>query len=323
MTARRAPAPEPAPPRRPRQRRHDPAPLADPVVPPGPSPVDLHTHTRRSDGVLEPADLVGAAAAAGVTTLAITDHDTLSGYREVVAGGAVPAGLTLIPGVEINALVTRDLGLWEGELHILGFGMDPTDEAFEAALSVQRDQRRIRFGRTVERLRDLGLGIDAQVEALVTDGNDALGRPTLARALIAAGHAESVEDAFRRLLGHGCPAYVPRLGLGPAEAIAAIRAAGGLAALAHFREAPDRPDVIAELVEAGLGGLEVYYRTFDRASVEAVGQVGERAGLIPTGGSDYHGDTGPYAAAHAQLWVPQEAVRALLARVGLPTSTAG
>jgi predicted metal-dependent phosphoesterase TrpH len=315
--------PEQEPPRRSRQRRHDPAPVADPVVPPGPTPVDLHTHPRRSDGVLEPSDLVGAAAASGVTTLAITDHDTLAGYREVMAGGQVLAGLTVIPGVEINALVTRDLGLWEGELHILGFGMDPTDEAFEAALSAQRDQRRIRFGRTVERLRDLGLAIDAQVETLATDGNDALGRPTLARALIAAGHAESVEDAFRRLLGHGCPAYVPRLGLGPVEAIAAIRAAGGLAALAHFREAPDRADVIAELVEAGLGGLEVYYRTFDRPAVEAVAEVAERAGLIATGGSDYHGDTGSYAEAHAQVWVPPEAGRALLARVSLPPSTAG
>lgn len=323
MTAGRAPAPEPASPRRSRRRRHDPAPLADPVVPPGPSPVDLHTHTRRSDGVLEPADLVRAAAVSGVTTLAITDHDTLAGYREVVAGDAIPAGLTLIPGVEINALVTGDLGLWEGELHILGFGMDPAHDAFEAALSAQRDQRRIRFARTVDRLRDLGLGIDAQVDALATDGNDALGRPTLARALIAAGYAESVEDAFRRLLGHGCPAYVPRLGLGPTEAIAAIRSAGGLAALAHFREAPDRPDVIAELVDAGLGGLEVYYRTFDRAAVEAVGQVAERAGLLATGGSDYHGDTGPYAEAHTRVWVPPEAGQALLARVGQPASAQG
>jgi len=309
----------PAAPSRPRRRRHDPAPQPDPIIPPEPSPVDLHTHTRRSDGVMEPAALVATAAACGVTTLALADHDTLAGYRDVVAAGAVPAGLRLIPAVEINALVTRDLGLWEGELHILGFGMDPDDEVFEAIMEAQRAQRRIRFDRTVDRLRELGLGIDAQVATMAPDGNDALGRPTIARALIAAGHAESVEDAFRRLIGHGCPGYVPRLGLGPAEAIAAIRAAGGLAALAHFREAPDRIAIVRELVEAGLGGLEVHYRTFDRSTVDAVGAVARSLGLLATGGTDYHGDTGTYAEAHAQIWVPPEAGDELTARIGLPS----
>jgi predicted metal-dependent phosphoesterase TrpH len=303
--------------RRPRRRRHDPWTAWEPIVPPAPSTIDLHTHTRRSDGVLEPSELVRAAASAGVATLALTDHDTLAGYREVTAAG-VPSGLTLIPGVEINALVTRDLGLWEGELHILGFGMDPDDETFEAALAGQRDQRRIRFDRTVDRLREIGLGIDAQVATLARDGNDALGRPTVARALIAAGHATTVEDAFRRLLGHGCPAYVPRLGLGPMEAIATIRAAGGLPALAHFSEAPARIDIVRELVEAGLGGLEVYYRSFDQATVDAVGAVAADLGLIATGGSDYHGDTGTYAESHARLWVPPPVGDALIARLDSP-----
>lgn len=293
-----------------RRRRHDPAPIVDAVVPPAPSPVDLHTHTRRSDGVLAPSDLVAAAVACGVTTLAITDHDTLAGYREVVAAGLPPA-LALVPGIEINALVTRDLGLWEGELHILGFGMDPDDDAFEGTLAAQREQRRRRFDRTVARLRELGLSIDRQVAAMPVDGDDALGRPTIARALIAAGHAETVEDAFRRLLGHGCPAYVPRLGLGPVEAIAAIRAAGGLAALAHFREAPVRLEVVTELVEAGLRGLEVYYRSFNRIVVQSVGRVAKQLGLIATGGSDYHGDTGTYAESHGGLWVPADVAATL------------
>jgi 3',5'-nucleoside bisphosphate phosphatase len=298
-----------------RRRRHDPTPASHPVVPPAPSSIDLHTHTLRSDGVLDPPALVLAAAAAGVTTLAITDHDTLAGYRDILAADVAPAGMTLIPGVEINALVTRDLGLWEGELHILGFGMDPDDAAFEATLAGQREERRIRFDRTVDRLREIGIGIDAQVATLARDGNDALGRPTIARALMAAGHAESVEDAFRRLLGHGGPAYVPRLGIGPVEAISTIRAAGGIPALAHFREAPEREDVVRELVEAGLGGLEVYYRSFDQAAVEAVGEVARRLGLLPTGGSDYHGDISTYAESHAQLWVPPDVGAALVSRL--------
>ena len=298
-----------------RRRRHDPVAPGRAVVPPAPSTIDLHTHTTRSDGVLEPADLVQAAWSAGVRLLSLTDHDTLAGYREVVTAGTVPRGLTLIPGVEINALVTRDLGLWEGELHILGFGMDPGDEEFEASMVAQREQRRLRFSRTVDRLRQIDLPIDEQVATLTPGADDALGRPTIARALIAAGFATSVEDAFTRLIGHGMPGYVPRAGMGPSEAINAIRAAGGVAVLAHFREAPQRPDVIKELVEAGLGGLEVFYRSFDVAAVEAVGVVARDAGLLATGGTDYHGDLGPYAESHAQLWVPPAVGEGLLARL--------
>ncbi|MGK2851711.1 MAG: PHP domain-containing protein [Candidatus Limnocylindrales bacterium] len=303
----------------PGRRRHDPLATEGAVVPPSPSTIDLHTHTTRSDGVLEPGTLVATAFAAGVRILSLTDHDTLAGYREVVTAGGVPRGLTLIPGVEINALVTRDLGLWEGELHILGFGMDPNDAAFESAMAAQRDQRRVRFARTVDRLREIGLPIDEQVAVLTPGVDDALGRPTIARALIAARFAASVEDAFTRLIGHGMPGYVPRSGLGPTEAIAAIRGAGGVAVLAHFREAPQRPEVIAELVEAGLGGLEVYYRSFDQAAVDAVGRVAADLGLLATGGTDYHGDLGPYQESHAQLWVPTDVGRELLERLGLPT----
>lgn len=288
------------------------------MVPPSPSSIDLHTHTTRSDGVLSPATLVADAYAAGVRVLCLTDHDTLAGYRDVVATpGAVPADLVLIPGVEINALVTRDLGLWEGELHILGFGMDPDDMAFEAAMAGQRDQRRLRFARTIERLRDIGLPIDTQVEDLVHGDDDALGRPTIARALMAAGHATSVEDAFSRIIGHGMPGYVGRQGLGPAEAIAVIRAAGGVAVLAHFREAPTRSDILDELVDAGLDGLEVHYRSFDQPTTDAVAAVAQARGLLATGGTDYHGDLGPYAEQHARLWVPPDVGAILLERLAV------
>lgn len=296
-------APEaPRPPRG--RRRHDPHAVREAAAPPQPSTVDLHAHSTRSDGVLEPERLLADVAAAGVTTFSLTDHDTLAGYRELVAAGAVPDGMRLIPGVEINALVTRDLGLWEGELHILGFGMDPDDDAFEAVLAGQRSARRTRFARTVERLRELGLPIDAQVAELAVGDDDALGRPTLARALIAAGFATSVEDAFERILGHGAPGYIRRAGLEPEGAIAAIRAAGGLPVLAHFREAPTRMDIVRELIDAGLGGLEVHYRSFDAATVEAMAAVASDVGLVATGGSDYHGDVGSYAESHRRLWVP-------------------
>ncbi|MFL5777633.1 MAG: PHP domain-containing protein, partial [Chloroflexota bacterium] len=277
--------------------------------PPEPSTIDLHTHTRRSDGLLEPAELAAQAYTAGVRLLAITDHDTLASYRRLRAAGSLPLGLELVPGVEVNAVAGGRDGFWESELHVLGFGMDPDDEAFESALEGQRGERRRRFERMRARLRELGMPVDAELERLRSDpddGEDALGRPTLARALVARGDAESVEDAFQRWLAYGRPAWAPRDGLGPRAAIAAIRAAGGLPVLAHFAEARARIGVVRELVAAGLGGLEVYYLAWDRDTVASVGDVARELGLVATGGSDYHGDLGPYAEAHRGLWVPSE-----------------
>ncbi len=276
------------------------------VVPPAPSTIDLHTHTRRSDGVLEPAELARQAAAAGVRLLAVTDHDSLAGYREAAAA-FTPPGLELVPGVEINAVAGGREGFWEGELHVLGIGMRADDEAFEAALGAQRDQRRRRFTLMLERLRALGMAVDDEIERLAPATDDALGRPMVARALIAKGHAISVEDAFRRWLGHGMPAWVPRDGLGPRGAIEAIARAGGLPVLAHFGEARERIGVVRELVDAGLRGLEVHYRSWDQVTVAKVGNVADELGLLRTGGSDYHGDFGPYAESHASLWVPPSA----------------
>ena len=238
--------------------------------------------------------------------LAITDHDNLAGYREMRASAALPPGLELLPGVEINAVVDKRNELWEGELHVLGFGMDGDDDAFEAALARQRGERRRRFDRILVRLRQIGMPVDAQIAQVAVGDEDALGRPTVARALIRAGYADSVEDAFQRWLARGMPAYVPRNGLGPVAAIGAIRAAGGIPVLAHFREAAERQPIVRELVEHGLGGLEVYYRTFDRATVSSVAAVADALRLVRTGGSDYHGDLGRYAEAHAGLWVPPE-----------------
>jgi hypothetical protein len=276
----------------------------------GTSHVDLHTHTLRSDGVLEPEALVRVAADAGITTLAITDHDTIAAYRDLGAAGTVPPTVELIPGVEINALA-RGIRLAEGELHILGFGMDPEDESFESALRGQRDARRVRFDRTLERLRELGMPIDRQLAALDRSRDDALGRPTIGRALTAAGYATSVEDAFKRLIGWGGPAYVQREGMGPREAIDAIRGAGGVPVLAHFSEAPEQVPLLRELVELGLRGLEVHYIAFEPETVAAVAAVATELGLVGTGGSDYHGDTSTYAEAHAALHVPDPVAGAI------------
>jgi len=292
---------------RPPRRRPRHAPPGEPVVPPAPSTIDLHTHTARSDGLLEPEVLLADAAAAGVRLIAITDHDTLAGVREVLAAKAVPPGLELLPGIELNAITSDRLDLRESEVHVLGLGVDPDDVGLERTLANQRRHRRHRFDRMVLRLAEIGRPIDDALEGLpMTDDDDALGRPRVARAMIAKGYVASVEEAFSTYLSRGRPAYVPREGLGPIEAIHAIRAAGGLPALAHFSEAPDRPDVLRELKDAGLAGLEVYYHSFDAATVASMAAVAAAASLVATGGSDYHGDLESYAAAHARLWVPPE-----------------
>ena len=281
-------------------------------VPPAPALADFHTHTLRSDGILTPAELVSAAAAAGVKLIAITDHDTLAGVRELHASGETPAGLEVIPGIEINTVVIDRDHVLEGEVHLLGIGVDPDDDALEAALALQRDARRLRFEKMVGKLRDLGMPIEAALETLpATTDEDALGRPRIARALIEAGHAVSVEDAFNRHLSQGRAAYVPREGLGPRDALRAIRAAGGLASLAHYSEAPDHLDFLRELIDMGLNGLEVHYRAFDPDTVRTMRRIATDHRLVWTGGTDYHGDRETYAEAHAQFWNPPEVAKGI------------
>jgi predicted metal-dependent phosphoesterase TrpH len=290
------------------------------IVPPHPSRVDLHAHSCRSDGVLEPLELVREAAAAGVQVLALSDHDTLAGVRELVAPGSPTLPLELLPAVEINSVAVGIPQLWEGELHILGLGVDIADDFFEATLDRQRGSRLTRFNRIVDRLRQLGFPIDNEADRLLAgqgaEMGASLGRPQIARCLVAARFASSVNDAMQRLLVRGKPAYVPREGLGPAEAISAIRAAGGLPSLAHFADAYLRRDLVQELTSFGLGGLEVHYRHFDAETISDLAAVARELHLVPTGGSDYHGDTETYAEAHASLYVPDEDATNLYSLLG-------
>jgi predicted metal-dependent phosphoesterase TrpH len=306
----------------PRDRR---APASGRLVPPSPSRADFHAHSLRSDGLLAPRDLVAAASAAGVRTLALTDHDTLAGYRELVVpgGGPIPAGFDLIAGVEINTTGPDAADLQDGELHLVGLGVDPDDEAFEALLELQRGARRRRFERMLARLRDAGMPVDAQLADLDRNDDHSLGRPTIARALVGAGFARDVPEAFDRIVGHGRPGYVPREALGPVEALAAIRGAGGLPILAHFAAAHEHSSLIRELVEAGLGGIEIHHRSFDAATVERMSSVAAEHHLIPSGGTDFHGDECTYAEAIAETWVPHDVADRLQAAVApLPVAAA-
>jgi 3',5'-nucleoside bisphosphate phosphatase len=299
------------------------------VTTPARSVVDLHCHTRRSDGVLEPLALYAAMRDRGMELVAVTDHDTLAAFRELRAAGlgaeASPDGPRLVPGVEVNTTPDPDGALGRGavELHILGYGMDPDDPGLVDALEAQRGGRRTRIGLMLERLAELGLDVRDRLPAVSAgpgsdagEGDDAtegsVGRPHVARALVAAGFATSIEDAFERLIGPAGPAWVPRIGLGPREAIARITAAGGLASLAHAARAPEAPELVETLAGWGLRGLEVHHPSFDDATSERMAAFAREAGLVATGGSDYHGDAMDYATAQAAVFVPPSVGEALL-----------
>jgi predicted metal-dependent phosphoesterase TrpH len=275
--------------------------------------VDLHTHTARSDGVLEPAELYDQMRAWGSALVSITDHDTLAGARELLDAGLGTGsdGPRIIAGVEINTSVDAEIiaagGSADriGELHILGFGVDQNDPVFEARLAAQRDGRTLRLERTLVQLEGLGIDVRALLPA-PTGGIDSLGRPHVARALVAGGHAVSVDDAFRRYLEPGAPGYVAREGMGPRAAIDAVVSAGGIASLAHAPWAPEDPAVIDQLINWGMRGLEVYYPRFDDATETRMATFAQERSLLSTGGSDYHGDTMDYANAQATVHLPDE-----------------
>jgi predicted metal-dependent phosphoesterase TrpH len=285
--------------------------------------VDLHTHTARSDGVLEPVVLFEQMRAWGSELVAVTDHDTLAGVREILSAGlgAGREGPEVIVGVEINSLPDDDLtaAIPErrdgAELHILGLGVDPEDASFEARLAAQRRARSERLELMLQRLDELGLPVRDHLPA-PAGGIDALGRPHVARALVATGHATSVDDAFVRYLAPGAPAYVRRVGMGTRDAIRAIATAGGIPVLAHSPWAPEAPWVIDRLIDAGLRGLEVHYQGWDDETIDRMARFAQARRLLATGGSDYHGDGGDYAAAQACTYVPSEVASAIRAASG-------
>ena len=245
--------------------------------------LDLHMHSTHSDGAYAPEWVVQQAVGNGVELLALTDHDTLSGVGQAQAEGR-RLGVEVLAGVEI--------GVQEppfGELHVLGyFGAGAPLDELEAQLGEYRDERESRARRTVERLAELDAPVDfVSVERLADGG--AIGRPHIARALVEAGHAESVQDAFNRYLRNDGPAYIPRTLLTLADSLTMIHEADGFASLAHPSRYDRTDDSIEAFAEAGGDGVEIYYRN-DGPDVVANGvQLASRLGLTPTVGSDFHG----------------------------------
>jgi predicted metal-dependent phosphoesterase TrpH len=268
--------------------------------------IDLHLHTTASDGRSTPEDLVLEARAAGIGVMAVTDHDTVAGLARAEAA-AVAAGVDFVPGIEITAVLDgRDL-------HLLGYFINPDDSALGPFLAEQRLQRRRRVEAIADRLADLGAPIDRSRLLAAADAQTgrSLGRPLVAAALIEAGHARDVADAFDRFLSEGKPAFVTRVGPPPAEVLRRITAAGGLSSFAHPGKF-GRDDIIPGLVAAGLAAIEVYHPDHSEADVVRYGELARQAGLLVTGGSDYHGPGSGRADGLGRVDLPAEAYRALV-----------
>lgn len=273
--------------------------------------IDLHAHSMHSDGTLTPTELIAAARAAGLSALALTDHDTVSGLPEFVAaarGGAVRA----VPGVEISAAFEP------GAMHLLGYGFRWDDPALNALLARMRAGRTERNREILERLAERGMPLEI-AEVLVFAGGDSVGRPHIARAMIARGYVKNGEEAFERWLAKGRPAYAPRYRPAPEEALAAIAAAGGVGVLAHpislRLDGAELVALIRRLRDAGLRGIEVWHPEHAAARRRRYIKLARDHGLAATGGSDFHGGAKPairLGRGFGNLRVPDEALTRLL-----------
>jgi len=241
---------------------------------------DLHLHTTASDGSRSPAATVEAAAEAGVTLLAITDHDTIEGVSEAVAAGQ-KLGVTVVPGVEVSVDTEHH------DIHLLGFYLRWEEAALQAALRELRERRAARNRRILEKLAALGLSLEAaRVQEL--GGHGSVGRPHIARAMIERGYVGSQGEAFHRYLARGKPAFVPRVRLTTEEACCIITGAGGVPALAHPAKIGSWP-LVEEVLASGVEGVEVYHSDHTRAEVDRLLALAQARGLLVTGGTDSHG----------------------------------
>jgi hypothetical protein len=269
--------------------------------------VDLHTHTTVSDGSLSPTELVQQAFSRGLSMLSITDHDAIDALEE--ARRAAPAGLEILAGAELTVHVA------DREAHILAYGVDARDPAFRAALGDLARRRVERARAIVARLVDLGVEIEFE-DVQAASGEGTIARPHIARALVDRGYVSSLDEAFRRWLGRHAPAFVAKDALSPRAAFDLIKAAGGVASLAHpgtFR----RDDLIPVLVEAGLEALEVRHTEHSAARARHYEALAQDLDLLPTGGSDFHGTPG-HRSRLGTPPIPDAWGAALVARIHTP-----
>ena len=269
--------------------------------------IDLHLHTTASDGRSTPEQLIQRAAAAGITTLAVTDHDTMAGLP-AARRAAAAAGITVIPGIEITSVHQSK------DVHMLGYFIDEGDAELAAFLVKQRADRRRRIEEMLDRLEALDVMLERDALMRQAEGQGkAIGRPVIARALIAGGHVRDMSEAFDRFLSPGRPAFIPRLGATPAEVVAIVARAGGIASFAH----PGKlgfDDLIPDLARAGLDAVEVFHPDHDDVLVARYQRLAAEHGLLTSGGSDDHGPGADRPDTIGTVTLPPDAFERLAAR---------
>ncbi len=269
------------------------------------SRADLHAHSTFSDGVLTPTELIELAYRGGVRVMALTDHDTTDGLPEGFAAAGRYPDFTLIPGIEMSTDVPGN------EVHILGHFIDWRDQTFQRKLVQLRESRLGRARKMVERMAELGKPVAwERVQSFAGEG--AAGRPHIARALVEAGQVGTVNEAFDLYLSRNGPAYVERERLTPTEVVEILTSVNGLPTLAHPRELEELEELLTRLKAVGLVGMEVYYKDYSSDEVERLHDLAEQLGLIPLGGSDYHGFGGPQQRDPGDIPLPDEPVERLL-----------
>lgn len=249
--------------------------------------LDFHTHSSASDGSDPPAELIRAAQRTGLSAIALTDHDTISGLPEFLRA-AEASGVTAVPGVEISS------NLYNKEIHILGLFVDPVSPGLNAFLEAVRNKRNIRNQQMIEKLNIIGYQITLEELQNAAPG-ESVGRPHVAELLVKKGYFASIQEAFDSCLKRGARAYTPREPLPPGECINAIHAAGGLAFWAHpvYGARGERASVrrfLKVLVPLGLDGLEAYYSSFTERQTVMLNEMAQEFGILRTGGTDYHGE---------------------------------
>ena len=245
-------------------------------------PADLHLHTRFSDGTETPARVVELAKAAGLTVMAITDHDNTEAFA-IAQPLARQAGIELLPGIEMSASAEGE------EVHMLGFFMDLANPGLVQHLAEQQQRRVGRVFEMVKRLGAVGVKISAE-EVLALAGEGTVGRPHMARILMKHGYIASLPEAFTKFIGPKNPGFVPGSPLLPARVISVIRGAGGVPVLAHPIYLK-RDDLIERFVGEGLAGIEVYHSGHSPEQVRHYEMMADHFKLLKTGGSDFHGDS--------------------------------
>ena len=271
--------------------------------------IDLHVHSTASDGTFTPTELVSEAKRCGLSTFALTDHDTVDGVSEALAVGKT-SGLEVVPGVELST-----------EIHVVGLFIDPTNTELQAELAKFRDNRDNRNLKMVEKLQEEGFQITAE-DLYRLNPDTVVARPHIARYLVDSGQVKDLKTVFDKYIGDGCKCYVDRYKITPMQAVSLIHQASGIAILAHpclyKMKRAELTAMIEELVDAGLNGIEAVYSCNQGSDEKDFREIAEKYQLLLSGGSDFHGANKPYihlGSGKGNMTVPYEFLEAMKATI--------